>query len=151
LYEGLLSVLQTKLEAMQRADLHAMRELSLQEHALVRQIQEREGMRRQLMDRMGEAQELPTRTAGTMTISKLASRLPVLHREALMGEADSLRRCVGRVAQINRVVDAASREVLHHLQWVMASVGPADEKSLGYGNHGSGVPPTGSRILEVIG
>ncbi len=151
LHERLLAVLQSKLTSMKGADLLAMRELSLQEHALVRQIQEREGMRRQRMDGIGEDLGLPPRTAGIMTISQLASRLPAVQHDALIGEADGLRQAVIRVAQFNRVVGAASRELLHHLQWVMASVRPAAEKYFAYGNKGDGVAETGGRILEVVG
>lgn len=147
----LLILIQSKIDAMKRADIPAMRDLNDQEQTVVKQLQERDGFRRQLMDAIGEELGLPSRSARALSVSQLASRLPEPARTNLLDAAGRLHRAVSQVAQTNRVAGAVSREILNHLKWVFASVRPAEEKPVGYSGQGVPVGPCDTRILETVG
>ncbi len=147
----LLILIQSKIDAMKRADIPAMRDLNDQEQTVVKQLQERDGFRRQLMDAIGEELGLPPRSARALSVSQLASRLPEPARTNLLDAAGRLRGAVSQVAQANRVAGAVSREILNHLKWVFASVRPAEGKPVGYSGQGVPVGPCDTRILETVG
>ena len=147
----LLTLVQSKIDAMKRADFSAMRDLNDQEQAVVKRLQEREGFRRQLADAIGEEVGLPPRSARALPVSQLAARLPEPERTDLLDAAGKLRRAVSRVVQANRVAGAVSREILNHLKWVFASVRPGEEKPVGYSGQGVAVGPCETRILETVG
>jgi len=146
-----LILIQSKNDAMKRADIPAMRDLNDQEQTVVKQLQERDGFRRQLMDAIGEELGLPPRSARALSVSQLASRLPEPARTNLLDAAGKLRRAVSQVVQANCVAGAVSREILNHLKWVFASVRPAEEKPVGYSGQGVPVGPCDTRILETVG
>jgi hypothetical protein len=151
LQQRLAATVEAKLAAMKCADLAKMSELSVQEQNLVRQIQEREGLRRQLLDAIGEQWGLPPRSARVMTVSQLAQRLDHPVRFELMAEAEALRSAVLRVARLNRIVGVASREVLDHMNWILSAVRPVLDGRFAYGRGGVPVAPADSGILEVVG
>lgn len=151
LHEQLLALVRSKIDAMRRADIPAMQDMSEQEQALTKRVDQHEGLRRQLMDKIGEQCGLPSRTARALSVSQLSSRLRDPERTALQQSAQQLRNIVAKVAQANRVAGAISREVLTHLQWVFASVRPADGRPLAYSGSGEPVAATDARILETVG
>jgi hypothetical protein len=136
---------------MKRADVSAMGALSQQERSLAGRLQERAGLRRQLMDAIGEEMGLSPRTARDMAVSQLASRLPEPPRDRLLRVARRLRDVMAQVAQANRVAGAVSREMLNHLTWVFSSVRPKCEKPDGYSGAGAAVGPREVRIFETVG
>ena len=151
LHGQLLTLIRSKIDAMRRAEISAMRELSEQEQTLARRLEEREGLRRQLMDAIGEQLGLPPRAARALSVSQLASRLPEGQRADLLDTAGKLREAVAKVAQANRVAGAISREILTHLKWVFASVRPADVRPVGYSGDGEAVGTLDARIFETVG
>ena len=151
LHENLFTTCQAKLEALKKADVKAMGELSGPEQDIARRIHQREGLRRQLMDAIGKSLGLPPRTARQLPLSQLASRADRPQAAALTEAAGKLREVVLRVAQLNRVIGAVSGGVLGHLGQVLASVGVAGENATGYrvdGKAVAGVPP---QIFEAVG
>ncbi len=151
LHEQLLALVRSKIDAMRRADIPAMQDLSEQEQALAKRVEQREGLRRQLMDKVGHQCGLPLRAGRALSVSQLASRLGDPERTALQESARQLRTIVTKVAQANRVAGAISREVLTHLQWVFASVRPANDRPLAYSGSGEPVAATDARIFETVG
>lgn len=147
----LLTLVQAKIDAMKRADIPTMRELSERERALARRLQEREGLRFQLMDAIGKELGLPAQKVRALPVSQLASRLPQQQQASLLDAAEKLRNVMSRVAQANRVAGAISREIVGHLKWVFASVKPQDEKPTGYSGDGALVAATDNRIFNAIG
>ena len=136
---------------MKRADVPVLGVLSQQEQSLAGRLQTHEGLRRQLMDAMGEEMGLPATAARAMTVSQLATRLPELPRKRLLDVAKGLRDVVARVAQANRIAGAVSREILSHLTWVFSSVRPKDNRPVGYSGAGVMVGPREMRIFETVG
>ena len=151
LQEQLLTLVQSKIDAMRRADVPAMREVHAREQALVKQMQEREGFRRQLMDEIGRAMELPAGSARDLTVSQLAARLPQPDKTVLVETAEGLRGAILRVAQVNRIAGAVSRELVNHLQWVFASVSPKGDTPAAYSDDGRLVTPAETRVFEAVG
>lgn len=149
--EQLFTLIGSKIDAMKRADLHAMRDCGEQERDMVQRMQEREGMRRQLMDAIGEEWGLSSRSARALSVTQLASRLVDSQRTALCAAADRVRKAVFKVTQANRVAGVVSREILHHLKWIFASVRPRDEKPAGYAGDGVMVPSCNTPMFETVG
>ena len=147
----LFTLIGSKIDAMKRADLHAMRECGERERDMVQQMQEREGLRRQLMDAIGEVLGLSSRSARALSVTQLASRLVDPQRAALTEAADRVRKAVFKVTQANRVAGVVSREILHHLKWIFASVRPRDEKPAGYAGDGVMVSNCGTPMFETVG
>ncbi len=151
LQDRLLTLIQSKIDAMRRADIAAMRELGDQEREVVMRLHERDGLRCQLMEEIGRQLRLPPRAARALPVSQLAARLPKSEQGPLLGAAGSLAAAATKVAQVNRVAGAVSRDLLHHLNWVFASVRPRDAAPIGYAGNGALVSPGNQRIFETIG
>lgn len=151
LHEQLLELVQAKMDTMRRADISGMRELNERERTLAKRLQQREGLRCQLMDQIGNELGMPPRTARAIPLSQMASRIPEPGRERLLDAAQRLRQVVAQVARGNRVVGVISREILNHLRWVFASVTPKEEKPVGYSVDGLLVGSSKVRIFETVG
>ena len=151
LHEELAGLVRAKVDAMRRADMPALREHTELEQALVNRIQQREGLRRQLMDVIGEGLGLPARSARRLTVSQLVSRVPDRQREEILGAAEKLRAAVSRVARANHLAGAIACALVEHLRRVFAAVRPKCECGTAYTDEGAAVAQVGDRILEAIG
>ena len=151
LHSELTVLVQAKIEAMKRADMKTLQEHSEREQQLVKRIQEREGLRRQLMDVIGEQLGFPPRSARLMTVSQLASRVPEDQGKAILESADGLRAAVSNVARVNRIAGIVATELMGHLRQVFAAVAPRDEKGAAYTGDGAMVARKEKRIFETIG
>jgi hypothetical protein len=150
LQERLLEVVEARIDAMKRADLGAMRELGEREEALTRKIYERDGLRRQLADTIGEALGAPARSGRSLTVRQLAARVGDAVRPELLDAAAGLRDAVLRVVRANRIAGIIACELVQHLRWVFASVRPAAHP-VGYSGAGAVVGPAGTRLFEAVG
>ena len=150
-YETLLRLTRAKTDAMERVDLAAMRELDGREERLVRQLQEREGFRRQLMDKIGSSLGLSSQAARALSVSQLADRFSEPFRSNLLKAATELRAVTTRSVQANRMMGVVSREIINHLGWVFASVRPAESRPAAYTGDGAPVRFSNTRIFEAVG
>ncbi|MGD2108783.1 MAG: flagellar protein FlgN [Phycisphaerae bacterium] len=150
-HEELLALVRKRIDAMRRADVAAMQALADQEQALVKRIDQREGLRRQLMDKIGEQWGLSARTARALSLSQLTSHATDPERSSLEEAGRRLGNAITKVAQANRVAGAISREVLTHLEWVFASVRPAGGPRFAYTGNAQHLAGSGARILETVG
>ncbi|MFQ5592073.1 MAG: flagellar export chaperone FlgN [Phycisphaerae bacterium] len=147
-----LSVLiDRKVDAMRRNDLDTLRDTLAQEAVLVHAIQEREGMRRQLLDTIGEKMGWPAQTARALSMSQLASRIARSQRERLLAVGKKLREAVSRVARANRLAGCVAREINDHLRWVFASVKPYQSEPAGYTGAGKPLACSELTILDAVG
>lgn len=151
LYEQLLQTIHTKIDAMRHADLHEMREQTQKEHALAKQLHEREGLRCQIMELIGIELQLTAPQARAMTMSNLSKAVSKNEAQRLMEISNTLRETVTRVAQANRIAGSTTREILNHLKWVMDSVKPRDDQPVSYSGDGTIVPSHGTKLFETIG
>lgn len=149
--EQLLECIESKLDAMRRADVSAMQKLQQEERTLISEMREREGLRRQLMDSIGEELGWPVGAGRALHVSQIAARLTDPEKVHLIDAAHALRDVVFKVQQVNRVAGAVSRDLLGHLKWVFASVAPKDEKPSTYSGDGAAVPSAGAQVFEAVG
>ncbi len=149
--QQLLECIESKLDAVRRADVPALQELHRKEANLVTKLRQRDGLRRQLMDRLGCELGWPAGAGRALHISKLASRVTEPERAQLLDAAKELRDVVFAVQRANRVSGAVSRELLNHLGSVFASVVPKDESPAGYSGSGAVVCRSDLRLFEAVG
>ncbi|MBI4716767.1 MAG: flagellar protein FlgN [Planctomycetes bacterium] len=151
LYAELFAVLGEKLAAMRGADFERMHALTQREAALTQRLSERDGFRRQLLDAIARPLGMTSRAGRSLTIAQVAAHATGRQRAELLAAADELRRSVFEVAQANRVAGAVSRSMLHHLQWVFASVQPRTEEAFVYSNGGAVPVRHDVQILDAVG
>lgn len=149
--QQLLDCIESKLDAVRQADVPALQELHRKEAALVSRLRERDGLRRQLMDRIGCELGWPVGAGRGLHISKLASRVTEPERAQLLDAAKELRDVAFAVQRANRVVGTVSRELLNHLGSVFASVVPKDASPAGYSGDGAVVCRSDLRLFEAVG
>lgn len=149
LQQALGDVSSSRLEAIRRADVGAMNGLLEQESDLAQKLQERSGLRRQLMDAIASELGNVDSPGRALTLSQLARGLPGASADRLIGAGHALRDACLRTAQITRVTTGAVREVLHHLQWVMAAVRPAAKTAPTYSAAGSCVVVVDPPLLDA--
>jgi hypothetical protein len=151
LYEQLVGLIQSKIDAMRRADVETMRQLTEQEQSVVTRLHEREGFCRQLLDALGEEIGLPPRAGRALSVSQLASHLPPSEQTGLLHASSRLREVVFKATRANRVAGVVSRELLNHAKWILGSVRPAGATPVGYSGDGALVAPVNTRIFETVG
>jgi len=150
LYDELGGILQSRLSAMRRADVPAMEDCTRQEQIAVRQLQERMGLRSQLMEAVGTTLGLAKSAARELTVTHLCAYVNEAQKSMLKKSADALRCAMLAVSTLNRVVAAATREVLNHLRCVFAAVKPSGEGPC-YSFAGARTMLGGAFAFETIG
>jgi len=143
--------IRSKLDAIRAADMNAVQSAMQEEQQVTDRLREREGLRKQLMDAVGAELGLARGAGRKLTVSELAARLPESSRLTLWQSAGSLRKAMAATAQANRVAGSAVRTLLHHMQWVFASIRPTGAAPLTYSKHGRMVPQGGTVALETVG
>ena len=151
LYADLGSVLDAKLSAMRSADMASVQELQVRQRKLSERIAERNGLRRQLLERTGEDLGLDKVAARGMSLRALAARVPEPHRGHLLIMADKLRETVERVEKMNLKIGFVSTVMLKHFEKVFeAMTAPAADPGL-YTSHGRQVSEAGGAMFQVVG
>ncbi len=151
LHEKLRSLVEAKIDAMKRADIAAMGDVTRREQAATKRLVECHASRRRLMEAVGRELGLAPRNAQAITVSQLASRLAEPESSILRDAAGKLGEVASRLAQANRVAGVLSREILNHLKWVFASVKPAGRQPVGYSGTGALVGNDKRRIFDTVG
>ena len=151
LHDQLAVAVRSKLDAMRAADLTSLHAGGRKEQELVKRIHEREGLRRQIMDAIGDHLGMAPRTARLMTVSQLVERIPPEQGRPVGQAADALRNAVAAVARTNAIAGVVAKELVNHLRRVWAAVRPAGGDPVGYTD--AGIPALGSshRIFEALG
>ncbi len=150
LYEQLSEAIDAKMAALRIADLAGMNAWQEKEQAIAKRVEERLGFRRQLMERLGPEIGVSPREARGMTMSNLLTRVPQSERGRLVDAVHALRGVVFKAAQRNRRLGAASRELLHHVQWVLSSVRPRDDAPNAYSQQGMRQTAGGAYLMETV-
>lgn len=151
LHEELAGVIERKIDAVRRNDFQAVRDAGACEQALVTRIQEREGLRRQLVDAIGDQAGWPAGAARRLSAAQFSERLDESQRAPLSQRVEALRSGVAQVSRMNRVASAVCRNVLTHMKWVFAAIRPADGGASGY--TGAGTPATriSTQLIDAVG
>ncbi len=152
LHDQLRDVICEKVERMRTADIEGMRSCIDREAALVEQVTEQEGLRRQIMIAVGQSLGISPSRARSMNIRVLANRLAEPGGTRLLAAADRLRRVVAQVAERNRVAGLIAREILGHFRHVFAAMTTTGGARVGGYTHQGGLDvPTRRRLLDALG
>ncbi len=150
LHRELLQAVRGKTEAMRRSDVPHIQACTEEERSLVIRIQEREGLRRQLMDVIGKDLGLSGRKARTMSASRLAQRLDEPYRTQITEVAATLKGTMTQLVRDNRVAGLIAREVLGHLRGIFSCIGASVRQPVGYAADGAVVSGTDQKIIETV-
>jgi hypothetical protein len=112
--------MRTKLEAIKRADTDAIQSITAREMLLAGRLQEREGLRKQLMDRLGECLGLEKGRGRKVRLAELAEMLPEPQRSQLLVSAAGLREKVSEIDRLRTRTTAITQEMLKHLRAILA-------------------------------
>lgn len=151
LHTELLAVVQEKVTAMKRAEIDRMRDLGLAEQQLAARIEQREGLRRQLADKVAEQLGLGARGGRKLTASALAERLPTPHQDKFRAAANALREAVTQVSRVNHTASRIAQGVLTHYRAIFSALATPAGPAARYGVHGRTESPRSARIFETIG
>lgn len=151
LYIELETALREQRAAMRSADIDRMQQWDGRARATAARLRERDGLRRQLMELIGGDFGLDRASARTLALSQLAAHLPEASAECVLEVRRQLANVVARVAQANRITQAATRNVLNHMSWVFSAIRPQGNRPDGYDPAGAVVDGGGSAILEAVG
>lgn len=151
LYEELGGVIQRKLEGMRRADTEAMASASNRERFLTGRLRERDGLRRQLMELIGDQLGLPAADARSMTVSDVASRVGEPLAGRLTALADSTRTLMQQTAEGNRLAGLVGKEMLGHFRQVYASLTSGASRNGVYSRSGRPETTGLTQMFEATG
>lgn len=151
LHQCLETLVRSKTDAMRAAEIDKVRLTTVQEQAIVTRINEREGLRRQIMDRLGTHLDMAAGSARSMTMSQLQRRVPKECRARLGEAVGLLQTAVADLARVNRIAMGIARGVVGHFQSVFEAVAAGDGVSVGYSHTGGTVTGKDAKILDAVG
>lgn len=151
MHRDLLEVIREKIEKMRSSNLDGMRDCITREAALVQEVAEQEGLRRQLMVSLGQEMGIAPYQARTMNVRELARRVEASRREPLLAAAERLRGTAAQVAEANRVAGLIAREILRHFRHVFAAMTCLENAPGGYTPRGQRQAGAGQKLLDAVG
>ncbi len=140
-----------KIVAMKTNDLPAIQALTEQEGSLVACIAERDGLRRQLMDAIGQEAGWPPHEGRILSASQLALRCTGPQQNALLDSAAKLRERFASVARSTRIAGAIASGILEHLHQVFSDVRRNESCWVSYSGKGAAVAGPRASAFEAIG
>jgi len=144
--------MRNKLEAVRMADASRIQSITARETVLVKNVAEREGLRRQITARMLKslghtpAEDPPE----PVKLTRLAEAFPEPRRSQLLVAAAGLREKVGEIDRMRVTTTLVTNEMLKHLGEVlkaMCSGGGSDTYSRSGRRQGSGT----AAVFEAVG
>lgn len=152
LQESVHAVISIKLESMRRADVEGMLAAAHREGELTSKIAEIDIRRKQIVGQLCTALGLPATERGRpIRMSTIAHRLDRAACDHLLHIAQTLRERMLKVAEINRVVELVSREMLAHFKTLFSAMVLDQETPGTYSAIGGVDRGSGSLVLDAVG
>jgi len=151
LYRRLLIQIERKIYALRHAKLDEIPELGREEQALVSRIDERDGLRSQLIKAIASDYGWQDRQTKSLTITEIAQPLEDDKRKELFEVSTRLRKSLFEVAQANRIAGAIAREMSLHMRWVFDSVRPHEGDVSSYSRRGEKLPQRETLLVDAVG
>jgi len=151
LYEHLRVALNEKLVHMRRSDHAAIQSSVKNEERLVVTINQQEGLRKQVMERVGRTFGLSASAAREMNARELSKRVAEPYRSRIDAVADRLRHIVEEVTTLNGFIARVSAEVLNHLREVFSAMIVTTQPPRGYSRTGHTVDVQPKELFEAVG
>lgn len=149
-HAALLEAVEAKIAAMRAADTPGITAAMAAEQAAVARIQERESLRRQLVENLARGYGISAAAARRMSAAQLAARLGGENGPAIAAAAQRLKEMTAKIAQRNHVAQLVSQNVLRHMKHVFAAM-TGRRSSAAYAGDGGMVVGVGERIFDAVG
>jgi hypothetical protein len=149
LHDELATTLRSKLEAARRADIDALQSCTAREGFLASRIRNRDGLRRQLVDRL--AQGIGVTNAPGMPISALTRSLLPAQREGLLAASVALRRSIEAVGGLNRMSAHITAELIKHVRAATRAMTELQTGATGYLETGRPATAPAARVFDAVG
>jgi hypothetical protein len=140
-----------KLEAMRRADVDRIHAITAREMVLASRGSEREGLRRQIAQRLGEALGIDRERSRTMRVAELAGYLREPLRSQLLGVAAGLRAKLEEVGRVHKVNSLVAQQMLRHLGEVVRAMTSGGEGGELYSVRGRRHTARAANVFEAVG
>jgi hypothetical protein len=152
LHAELAMHMQNKLDAIKRADADRITSITARESVLAERIAEREGLRRQITERIltGLGQPGLQALGSPVTLTQMAEFLSEPRRSQLLVAAAGLRDKVHEIDRVRSTVSLITREMLQHLGEVL-KVMCAGVRSDIYSRSGQRQRSGTATVFEAVG
>lgn len=151
LHLELHAVLGDKLESMRKSDMSSLHDCMAREKALTTRIKEQEGLRKQLMERIGRGYGIAPQMARTLPARRLAERLAEPYRGKINAVTDRLKAAVIEVSKVNALVGRVSSQVLKYLGEMFSEVRGTEAAPDVYSKSGRTVAARPVELFEAVG
>lgn len=151
LHKDMTALYKEKLSAIGKADIERVAEIVKQENRIACEIQERDGLRRQIMDKIGQELGMAQHDGRALSLSQLAGKVSKSQGAVLLAMRERLRSVTLQVSRVNRIAQKVSRTLLGHLGWVFEAVRPRACESACYTGQGAVATRTETCIVDAVG
>ncbi len=133
-HQELLKLLECKRDAVRKAEMKSIGDITEQERRIVRRIEEMDRHRRELLRRIAAAIGAPADEP--LRVSHIAECVPEPMRQELNEAAQHLRERVHAVREVSSIVRAAAEALASHMSGIMQQVNWALSRAGVYGSSG---------------
>jgi CHAT domain-containing protein len=149
LLRQLLELADTKLSAMRRADVEALRQCATDESSVLQELIEREKQRDAVLARLAQSLHWPDRGGGRL--SGIAERLSEPFRSRLLAKTESLHQIASALRQKNRLAASVARNLHSHIRAVFDDVARVNQESVMYGPSGKHEHRNAQAWVDAVG
>lgn len=147
----LRDTLAAKLDRMRRADHAGLGTLADREKRILLSVHEQEGLRKQMMERVGRGYGIAAQTARIMPARQLAQRVGEPYRQRITAAADRLKAVAEEAGRANALITRVSQQVLDNLREAFAGIGGAGQPAGVYTSAGTMAADRPQKLFEMVG
>ncbi|MCG8404319.1 MAG: flagellar protein FlgN [Phycisphaerales bacterium] len=152
LQEALQVVIREKLEAMRRSDMDGMISAAHREGELAARVSVLDECRKRVAAELCRTKGLPkSARVEHVTLNILVERLGNPHRARLLELGNTLRVQMLKVAELNRVVELVSHEMLAHFKNLFSAFTQSEDGPRTYSRGGAVEAGSGANVLDAVG
>jgi hypothetical protein len=151
LHTEMVMHMRNKLEAIKRAESDQVQSITARELVLAGRVSEREGLRRQISERIAAGLGLDKARGRTIRLTELAELLPEPRRSQLLVAAAGLREKLMAMDSMNRASELVTRTMLRHLSEVMQVMTSGPAAADVYNRAGRRSAPRAAHVFEAVG
>ncbi len=151
LHTELEAVIEKKISCMKTCDVPGMNECTAGERELVGQINNAEGHRLLLTDRVARSCGLSVQKVRRMNADELAKQVQPAKRADLLTVSNRLRSLTTRIARRNHVAGTLSTRMLGHMDSVLTAMTAPKEGSGAYTPAGRTAGSASRQLFETVG
>lgn len=143
--------MRNKLEAIKRADSDRIQSITARETTLAGRLAEREGMRRQMVERIASGLGLDAESHRTIKLTELAEYFVEPRRSQLLVAAAGLKEKVEEIEQLRVRTALITEEMLKHMKDVFSVMTSPEHETGVYSRTGGRAESAAPRVFEAVG